>query len=111
LLLSSGVSIPYTCQVLKAETQAAPAAGGVGAVAWKAESYCNSQIFISGGDPKELGSNYHAMVAWACSNPDVLENERCRGNRSGEREAPRGDLAQPAAGRIGGAGDGGGVRR
>ena len=35
-----------------------------------------SQILISGGDPKELGSIYHAMVAWACSNPDVLENER-----------------------------------
>src|SRR5271157_2383138 len=27
-------------------------------------------------DPKEIGSIAHAMVAWGCSNPDVLENER-----------------------------------
>src|SRR5208337_4351540 len=45
-----------------------------------------------------------------------LENERpvgavCHGNRPGQREAPRGDLAQSAAGRIGGAGDRRGVSR
>ena len=35
----------------------------------------------------------------------------CHGNRSGQREAPRGDFAQPAAGRIGGAGVRRGVSR
>jgi hypothetical protein len=44
------------------------------AVCGRSEDYCNSQILISGGDPKELGSIHHAMAAWACSNPDVLEN-------------------------------------
>ena len=36
----------------------------------------SSQILVSGGDPKELGSIYRAMVAWACSNPGILDNER-----------------------------------
>ena len=110
LSLSSDVSIPSTCQILKPEAQAAPlnqnepesswfrpgdprpgalpavvtpseaptvaAAGGAGAVSWKAEDYCSSLILVSGGDPKDLGSIYHAAVAWACSNPDVLKNER-----------------------------------
>ena len=31
---------------------------------------------MSGGDPKELGSIYHAMIAWACSNPGILDNQR-----------------------------------
>jgi hypothetical protein len=52
------------------------AASGAGAVSWKAENYCSSQILISGGDPKELGSIYHAMTAWACSNPGILDNGR-----------------------------------
>jgi ATP-dependent exoDNAse (exonuclease V) beta subunit len=27
-------------------------------------------------DPKELGSIYHAMIAWECSNPGILDNRR-----------------------------------
>jgi hypothetical protein len=28
------------------------------------------------GGPKELGSIYHAIIAWACSNPGVLDDGR-----------------------------------
>ena len=34
------------------------------------------RILVSGGDAKELGSIYHAIVAWAFSNPGILDNER-----------------------------------
>ena len=57
-------------------SEAPTATAAAGAVSWKAEDYCSSQILVSGGDPKELGSIYHAMVAWACSNPGILDNER-----------------------------------
>ena len=57
-------------------SEAPTAAATGGAVSWKAEDYCSSQILVSGGEPKELGSIYHAMIAWACSNPGILDNER-----------------------------------
>jgi hypothetical protein len=106
LTLPSGVSVPYTCQTLKPEAQAVPSrkyerelswfrpgnarrdalpaiitpseapTATAGAVSWKAEDYCSSQILVSDRDAKELGSIYHAMTAWAYSNPGVIENER-----------------------------------
>jgi len=57
-------------------SEAPAATAAAGEVSWKAEDYCSSQILVSGGDPKELGSIYHAMIAWACSNPGILDNER-----------------------------------
>jgi ATP-dependent exoDNAse (exonuclease V) beta subunit len=56
-------------------SEALTATAAAGAVSWKAEDYCGSQILVSGGDAKQLGSIYHAMIAWACSNPGILENE------------------------------------
>ena len=50
-------------------SEAPAATAAAGEVSWKAEDYCSSQILVSGGDPKELGSMYHTMIAWACSNP------------------------------------------
>jgi ATP-dependent helicase/nuclease subunit A len=57
-------------------SEAPTATAAAGAVPWNAEDYCGSQILIRGGDAKELGSIYHAMVAWACSNPGILDNEQ-----------------------------------
>ncbi|MBE3040655.1 MAG: PD-(D/E)XK nuclease family protein [Chloroflexi bacterium] len=57
-------------------SEAPKATAAAGTVSWNAEGYCGSQILIRGGDAKELGSIYHAMVAWACSNPGILDNEQ-----------------------------------
>ena len=65
-------ALPAIVSPSEAPTAAAPA----DAVSWRAEDYCSSQILVSGGDPKDLGSIYHAMIAWACSNPGILDNER-----------------------------------
>jgi hypothetical protein len=40
-------------------SEAPTATAAAGAVSWKAEDYCSSQILISSGDAKALGSIYH----------------------------------------------------
>ena len=71
-----GDALPAIITPSEAPTATAAAGASAGAVSWKAENYCSSQILISGGDAKDLGSIYHATVAWACSNPGILDNER-----------------------------------
>jgi hypothetical protein len=62
--------------IAPSEAPTETAAAGAPSISWKAEEYCKSQILVSGGEAKVLGSIYHAMVAWACSNPEVLNNGR-----------------------------------
>jgi hypothetical protein len=57
-------------------SEAPTTTAATGAISWRAEDCCSSQILVSGGHPKELGSIYHAMTAWACSDPGILDNER-----------------------------------
>lgn len=52
------------------------AVAGAAAVSYKVENYCASPIEVSGGSAKERGSIYHAIVAWNCSNPGIINDER-----------------------------------